>query len=166
MFGGRSTVGLVLDSVSFVAAPPKNLTTFFFNSFDNSQHLMSLTIESPMITDTFLKFSQTFVMKMSLLLFVSAGNWFDEAVSWSGMAMMWSSACLFVISESVWWNYVLIKNICYVIFFIFFCYIIFHEVLVLTFLCPFLLWKLFWFWISAWIMQVLFFLLTKMINLY
>ena len=43
-----------IDSISFVVAPPKNLTTNFSDLFDSSQHLISLMIESPVIADTFL----------------------------------------------------------------------------------------------------------------
>ena len=46
---------------------------------------------------TFSEFSWIFERKLSSLLFVNAGNWFDEAVSWSWMFITWSSACLSVI---------------------------------------------------------------------
>ena len=87
----------------------------------------------------FSEFLRIFVTEMLLLLFVNAENWFDEAVSWSGMVITWSSACLFVISLLLWVSRepVSIRNIDHVIFCVFFCYIIFFKVFVPAFLCPF-----------------------------
>ena len=42
LLGARSSVSSIYDSISFVVAPPKNLTTNFDDSFDSFQLLISL----------------------------------------------------------------------------------------------------------------------------
>ena len=123
----------------------ESVTIFFllctFKVVVNCFRMLSLLCLRP----NFSEFPWILVIEMSSLLFANAENLFDEAVSWSGMVITWSSACLFVMSfllpvrarEPVWWNYVSIRNIYHVIFCVFVCYIIFLKVIVPAFLCPF-----------------------------
>ena len=212
LLGARSIAGWIYDSISFTVAQQKNLSTNFPDSFDVSQRLISLMIESPMITDTFLffeflplllmlfclfelvtiffllftfqvviscfgvlsllcfrlnfsEFLRIFVTEMSLLLFVNAENWFDEAVPWSGMVITWSSAYLFVMSLLLW---VSVENLSrseilitwspaclsVILFFLTSSFLLFSVRLVMF-------WKSSWFSISAWKLFFVFFFLGE-----
>ena len=84
-------------------------------------------------------FLQIFVTEISSLLFARAENWFNEAVSWSGMVITWSSAFLFIMSPllPVSANKLCLMKLCldqkyHMIFGVFVYYIIFLKVIVLN----------------------------------
>ena len=187
LLGARSIAGWIYDSISFTVAQQKNLSTNFPDSFDVSQRLISLMIESPMITDTFLFFEFLLLLLMLFCLFELIAIFFllctfQVVISCFGMLSLlcfrlnffgiFTDFCngnvIVVLCKCwklVWWSCVLIRNGYHVIFCmlvryvtfvmskrrepvsirnidhviscVFLCDIIFLDVIVPAFFCPF-----------------------------